>query len=280
MIWPQVSLAQMAALLQPTYSVKIVDADRRADGLEGVRGRSSARERPAVLRDAAHRRRRCRTTCTARSWRRPSAQRTIAFGTHVTPMPTRDAAAVSRARLRPARRAGPDAARPHRSPRGAPVRPARVRRDALPKARSDVPAAPAATALTDGQPDLSAMRGLVWRRGQEVVVNPDRPFIADLDDLPMPLHHLLPLDKYRMPLLKGPFTFIVTSRGCPAGCTFCIKHVSYGPTLRMRSPAKLVEEIADPRQARRPQHPHVRRPVHGEPRPGGRACAGRSSTRA
>ena len=26
MIWPQVSLAQMAALLQPTYSVKIVDA--------------------------------------------------------------------------------------------------------------------------------------------------------------------------------------------------------------------------------------------------------------
>jgi anaerobic magnesium-protoporphyrin IX monomethyl ester cyclase len=30
-----------------------------------------------------------------------------------------------------------------------------------------------------------------------------------------------------MPLIKGPFTFIVTSRGCPAGCTYCIKHVSY-----------------------------------------------------
>ena len=31
------------------------------------------------------------------------------------------------------------------------------------------------------------MKGLVWRQRGEVVVNPDRPFIADLDDLPMPL---------------------------------------------------------------------------------------------
>jgi radical SAM superfamily enzyme YgiQ (UPF0313 family) len=48
-----------------------------------------------------------------------------------------------------------------------------------------------------------------------------------------------------MPLLKGPFAFIVTSRGCPAGCTYCIKHVSYGPTMRLRSPKKLVEEIQE-----------------------------------
>ena len=45
--------------------------------------------------------------------------------------------------------------------------------------------------------------------------------------------------------MKGPFSFIVTSRGCPAGCTYCIKHVSYGPTMRLRSPEKLVEEIKE-----------------------------------
>ena len=45
-----------------------------------------------------------------------------------------------------------------------------------------------------------------------------RPFVADLDDLPIPMHELLPFDKYRMPLMKGPFTFIVTGRGCTAGC--------------------------------------------------------------
>jgi anaerobic magnesium-protoporphyrin IX monomethyl ester cyclase len=53
------------------------------------------------------------------------------------------------------------------------------------------------------------------------------PSFPNLDDLPMPLHDLLPLDKQRMPMIKGPFTFIVTSRGCPAGCKYCIKHVSY-----------------------------------------------------
>jgi radical SAM superfamily enzyme YgiQ (UPF0313 family) len=46
-----------------------------------------------------------------------------------------------------------------------------------------------------------------------------------------------------MPMIKGPFTFIVTSRGCPAGCTYCIKHVSYQYGTRLRSPRLLVDEI-------------------------------------
>jgi radical SAM superfamily enzyme YgiQ (UPF0313 family) len=57
------------------------------------------------------------------------------------------------------------------------------------------------------------------------------------------MHELLPLQKYRMPLIHGPFTFIVTSRGCTAGCIYCIKHVSYQYSVRLRSPEKLVEEM-------------------------------------
>lgn len=76
-----------------------------------------------------------------------------------------------------------------------------------------------------------------------ITVNPDRPFLASLDDLPIPLHHLLPLKKYLMPMIKGPYTFIVTSRGCPAGCKFCIKHVSYQNSVRLRSPQNLLEEV-------------------------------------
>ena len=45
------------------------------------------------------------------------------------------------------------------------------------------------------------------------------------------------------PLIKGPFTFIVTSRGCPAGCTYCIKHVSYQYSARVRSPKLIMEEM-------------------------------------
>jgi radical SAM superfamily enzyme YgiQ (UPF0313 family) len=75
------------------------------------------------------------------------------------------------------------------------------------------------------------------------VVNADRPFIPNLDDLPLPMHHLLPLDKYRIPMLKGPYTFVVTSRGCPGGCRFCIKHVSYQYSVRVRSPENIMEEL-------------------------------------
>src|SRR4030095_16891437 len=90
---------------------------------------------------------------------------------------------------------------------------------------------------------LASIKGLGWRRAGEIVVNADRPFFRSLDDLPMPLHHLLPLDRYRMPMIKGPYTFIVTSRGCPAGCKYCIKHVSYHHSVRGRSAANICDEL-------------------------------------
>jgi anaerobic magnesium-protoporphyrin IX monomethyl ester cyclase len=95
----------------------------------------------------------------------------------------------------------------------------------------------------DGTPDLAGIKGLVWRKGDEINVNVTRPFIADLNDMPIPMHHLLPWEKYRMPLINGPFTFIVTSRGCPAGCTYCIKHVSYQFSVRLRSAENIMEEL-------------------------------------
>jgi len=90
---------------------------------------------------------------------------------------------------------------------------------------------------------LGEIKGLAWRDGDEIVINIPRPFIKDLNDLPIPKHELLPLQSYRMPMIKGPFTFIVTSRGCPAGCTYCIKHVSYQYTARLRSPELIMEEL-------------------------------------
>jgi anaerobic magnesium-protoporphyrin IX monomethyl ester cyclase len=242
MIWPQVSLAQMAALLQPTYSVRVVDA---------VAERMDWKTFEALVRK--ERPRYYVTQLTA-----PTLQNdlygtflaktvgavTMAFGTHITPMP--------RETLKPypsldyGLRGEPDLTlrdlidhlEGNQFSRPEAIQTLFSKHDATYEPKRLTP-------LESGQPDLSAMRGLVWRRSGEVVVNPDRPFIADLDDLPMPRYDLLPLQKYRMPLLKGPFAFIVTSRGCPAGCTYCIKHVSYGPTMRLRSPKKLVEEIIE-----------------------------------
>jgi radical SAM superfamily enzyme YgiQ (UPF0313 family) len=90
---------------------------------------------------------------------------------------------------------------------------------------------------------LDPVRGVAYRRDGRVVVNPDRPFIEDLDSLPIPRHELLPLEAYRLPIVGGRYTFVVTSRGCPGGCTFCIKHVTYQDTVRLRSPEHILREV-------------------------------------
>jgi len=102
---------------------------------------------------------------------------------------------------------------------------------------------PAWRDVSDPSDTLSRIKGLVWRNGGDILVNPDRPFIYDLDDLPLPRHDLLPLADYRAPLVGGPYAFVVTSRGCPGRCRFCIKHVSYGDSVRFRSPESVLEEI-------------------------------------
>ncbi len=240
MIWPQVSLAQMAALLQPTYSVKIIDA---------IALRMPWKEFETIVRDLRPKYYVTQLTAPTLSndmygafLAKAVGAATIAFGTHVTPLP--------RETLRPypaldyGLRGEPDLTlrdlidhlEGHQFERPANIVTLFEKHD---------PAYRPVTLERDewGMPDLHPIAGLAWRHHNEVVVNRERPFIADLDDLPMPDYAQLPLDRYRIPLIKGPYAFIVTSRGCPAGCTYCIKHVSYGPTMRLRSPEKLIEEI-------------------------------------
>ncbi len=180
---------------------------------------------------------------------------TVAFGTHVTPIPRETMRAFPA--LDFALRGEPEltlrelldtldslaagAPRPVGWPEVEPDVRARLQRlfaDADPDWRPAWTVAP-----LERRTALAAIRGLVWREGEEIVVNPDQPFIRHLDDLPLPRHDLLPLQKYRAPLVGGPYTFVVTSRGCPGGCRFCIKHVSYGQSVRFRSPENILAEL-------------------------------------
>ncbi len=234
MIWPQVSLAQMAALLAPEYTVEVVDAIATRMGwpefeqlLEEKRPKYYLTQVTApTLRNDMH------GVFVAKSL----GAQTMAFGTHVTPLTV-------------------ESMRPFPALdfvlRGEPEMTLRELLDTLEgKSPSDPRIAKmlAETTLRDAieqaaENSLSRIAGLAWRDNDEIVINPDRPFIPDLDDLAMPLHELLPLDKQRMPMIKGPFTFIVTSRGCPAGCTYCIKHVSYQYSVRVRSPENILAEL-------------------------------------
>ncbi len=91
--------------------------------------------------------------------------------------------------------------------------------------------------------DLAEVKGLAFRRRGQIIINEDRPLIQDLDELPLPLHHLLPLDKYRIPMIRGPYAFVLVNRGCPARCRFCIQRVMWKNKVRSRSPEHIIQEL-------------------------------------
>jgi radical SAM superfamily enzyme YgiQ (UPF0313 family) len=234
MVWPQVSLAQMAALLHPTYTVKVVDA---------IAERMTWPEFSALLDRYTPKYYLTQVTAptlendfygTFLAKNRGAV--TMAFGTHVTPIPRETLRLY--ATLDYVLHGEPDLTLrdlvDHLEDRVA-ERPEDIRGIF---ARHD----PAYQPAPAGD-DLSQIKGLCWRRNGEVVLNPSRPFVANLNDLPTPLHELLPLQTYRMPMLNGPFTFIVPSRGCPAACSYCIKHVTYQYSVRTRSPENVLREL-------------------------------------
>lgn len=98
--------------------------------------------------------------------------------------------------------------------------------------------------------DLSDVLGICLRVKGKIVTNPRREFIADLDELPDPARHLLPMEIYlkhqtktREFSMRSPRTNIVTSRGCPGNCVFCSIHAIWGHHWRPRSPERVVAEM-------------------------------------
>ena len=240
MIWGQVELAQMAAILHPDYKVAIIDAIAERMTWEDFEAKlNELKPRFYVTHVTA-------PTLTNDMYgcflAKTVGATTIALGTHVTPL------AVETMRPHPALdyclRGEPDltlrevvdttTGRTEFSPEIE-----HLYRSTDPEWEPKV----AELNIATGQFDMTHVKGLVWRSKGEIVRNPDRPFIPNLDDLPLPMHHLLPLDAYRTPVLKGSYQFIVTSRGCSAGCIYCIKHVSYQHALRLRSPENIMAEI-------------------------------------
>ena len=237
MVWPQVSLAQMAALLHPVYKVTVVDCNAERMGWpEFTKLLDKYQPKYYLTQMTAPTLENDMYGCFLAHAR---GAKTIAFGTHVTPIPM-------------------ETMRPYPSLDFALVgEPDLTIRDLLDHLENKFSErSPEIVKMfekhdpgykpslhEDGTVNLRGIKGIAWRKGEEILLNFPRPFVADLDDMPIPMHELLPLQSYRMPLIKGPFTFIVTSRGCPAGCTYCIKHVSYQYSARLRSPKLIMEEM-------------------------------------
>ena len=238
MIWPQVSLAQMAALLHPTYSVKIVDAiAERMDWKEFTKILDKYQPRFYMTQVTAPT---LENDMYGAFLAKARGAYTIAFGTHVTPIPKEtlrsfpslDFVLVGEPDL--TIRDLMDYVDQKYEQRPENIKKLFAEHD---------PSYKPSIREADATLDFSEIKGVAWRKDGESVINLSRPFIHNLSDLPLHLHELLPLQKYRMPLIKGAFTFIVTARGCPAACTYCIKHVSYQFSARIRTPENIMQEL-------------------------------------
>jgi len=95
-----------------------------------------------------------------------------------------------------------------------------------------------------GNPAL--IDGLYYKSSGALVRNKDRALIANLDELPFPARHFYNSLNYRYPdALLSPAMPIITSRGCPAACTYCDSRSVFTRRFRARSVQNIVQELEE-----------------------------------
>lgn len=98
--------------------------------------------------------------------------------------------------------------------------------------------------LLENQEDFSETAGLSYKNNNTIVHNRERVFDSDLDDYPFPDYESLPMHLYGYSTddLPIPFSLMLTSRGCPGQCIFCLKKMMPG-IYRARSADNVYQEI-------------------------------------
>ncbi len=109
---------------------------------------------------------------------------------------------------------------------------------------------PALVAYLEGRGPFPAT-GLAYRENGKPIIQERAPFVAPLDALPYPAFHLTDYRRYANESFKHvvdapralPYAKMITSRGCPIGCTFCQVEVISGKITRFQSASRVVDEM-------------------------------------
>lgn len=95
--------------------------------------------------------------------------------------------------------------------------------------------------------EMKDVEGISYIHGRDIEDirhNPDRPLIEDLDELPFPAWHHLDIMKYFDGGKLYPYMDMISGRGCPFECIFCLwPQVMHGRKYRFRSPKNVVDEM-------------------------------------
>jgi anaerobic magnesium-protoporphyrin IX monomethyl ester cyclase len=92
------------------------------------------------------------------------------------------------------------------------------------------------------------IKGISFQSNGRVFHNPDRPLIANLDELPLPAYHFVEnhIRNYHFTMMTGPktiYALVEGSRGCPHRCTFCSQWKHWQGTYRSKSPKRIADEF-------------------------------------
>ena len=88
---------------------------------------------------------------------------------------------------------------------------------------------------------LKKIRGIAYKENGKITVNLLRKRIQNLDKLPFPDHSLIKLNNYNESFLGRSIGCIISERGCPYKCIYCVK--VYGDKLVSRSAENILSEI-------------------------------------
>ncbi|MBF0207630.1 MAG: radical SAM protein, partial [Oligoflexia bacterium] len=99
-----------------------------------------------------------------------------------------------------------------------------------------------------GSIDYNNINGIAYKENNQVIVNPKRELIKNLDIIPFPDREKMPFHLYYSPPTKalglGQVVTMLTSRGCPFSCNYCISGVMWGEgNVRFRSAESVLEEM-------------------------------------
>lgn len=98
---------------------------------------------------------------------------------------------------------------------------------------------------SDSDKYLEKIPGLIFRNNKnEVIINPSRKLIKDLDSIPFPSRHLFNPELYKTFFTNKQINSgsIIASRGCPFNCSYCAERFS---NYRTRSVENILEELKE-----------------------------------
>ncbi|MDD5416745.1 MAG: radical SAM protein [Candidatus Aenigmarchaeota archaeon] len=101
--------------------------------------------------------------------------------------------------------------------------------------------------MVEGLKRPSQVDGLVYRDGQKILSTRPREPMRNLDDIPFVSEiykRFLKIEDYRYALAQHPMMQVMSSRGCPNMCTFCVyPQTLMGHAFRPRSAENFVKEL-------------------------------------